>query len=79
MFANESFTVVPMNMDRAVLTNYIQGIEMGMLGNATAIGDGIVTSINRIKDGQAKSKTIILLPAGSNNAGNVAPLTAYLI
>ncbi|MDE5845383.1 MAG: VWA domain-containing protein [Muribaculaceae bacterium] len=76
LFANESFTGVPMTMDRAVLTNYIQGIEMGMLGNATAIGDGIVTSINRIKDGQAKSKTIILLTDGSNNAGNVAPLTA---
>ena len=76
LFANESFTGVPMTMDRAVLTNYIQGIEMGMLGNATAIGDGIVTSVNRIKDGQAKSKTIILLTDGSNNAGNVAPLTA---
>lgn len=76
LFANESFTGVPMTMDRAVLTNYIQGIEMGMLGNATAIGDGIVTAVNRIKDGQAKSKTIILLTDGSNNAGNVAPLTA---
>lgn len=76
LFAAESFTGVPMTMDRAVLTNYIQGIEMGMLGNSTAIGDGIVTSINRIKDGQAKSKTIILLTDGSNNAGNVAPLTA---
>ncbi len=76
LFAAESFTGVPMTMDRAVLTNYIQGIEMGMLGNSTSIGDGIVTSINRIKDGQAKSKTIILLTDGSNNSGNVAPLTA---
>lgn len=76
LFAGESLTGVPMTMDRAVLTNYIEGIEMGMLGNATAIGDGIVTSINRIKDGQAKSKTIILLTDGSNNTGNVAPLTA---
>ncbi|MBD5191458.1 MAG: VWA domain-containing protein [Barnesiella sp.] len=76
LFAAESFTGVPMTMDRATLTNYINSIEMGMLGNATAIGDGIVTSINRIKDGQAKSKTIILLTDGSNNTGNVAPKTA---
>ncbi len=76
LFAAESFTGVPMTMDRAVLTNYINGIEMGMLGNSTAIGDGIVTSINRIKDSNAKSKTIILLTDGSNNTGNVAPVTA---
>lgn len=76
LFAAESFTGVPMTMDRATLTNYINSIEMGMLGNATAIGDGIVTSINRIKDGKAKSKTIILLTDGSNNTGNVAPKTA---
>ncbi|MDE7153817.1 MAG: VWA domain-containing protein [Muribaculaceae bacterium] len=76
LFAGESFTGVPMTMDRATLTNYINSIEMGMLGNATAIGDGIVTSINRIKDGKAKSKTIILLTDGSNNTGNVAPKTA---
>lgn len=49
---------------------------MGMLGNATAIGDGIVTSVNRLKNGKAKSKIIILLTDGSNNTGNVAPKTA---
>lgn len=76
LFAAESFTGVPMTMDRAVLSNYISGIEMGMLGNATAIGDGIVTAINRVKDSPAKSKTIILLTDGSNNTGNVAPITA---
>ena len=76
LFAEESLTGVPMTMDRAILTNYIQNIQMGMLGNATAIGDGIVTSINRIKSGKAKSKTIILLTDGSNNTGNVAPKTA---
>lgn len=76
LFAAESFTGVPMTMDRAVLSNYISGIEMGMLGNATAIGDGIVTAINRVKNSAAKSKTIILLTDGSNNTGNVAPITA---
>lgn len=76
LFAEQSLTGVPMTMDRATLTNYIQGIQMGMLGNATAIGDGIVTSVNRLKNGKAKSKIIILLTDGSNNTGNVAPKTA---
>lgn len=76
LFAEQSLTGVPMTMDRATLTNYIQGIQMGMLGNATAIGDGIVTSVNRLKNGKAKSKIIILLTDGSNNTSNVAPKTA---
>ena len=49
---------------------------MGMLTDGTAIGDGLATAINRIKDGKAKSKSIILLTDGSNNTGIVAPLTA---
>ena len=76
IFAAESFTGMPMTTDRAALTNYISSIEMGMLDDGTAIGDGLATAINRIKDGKAKSKSIILLTDGSNNTGNVAPLTA---
>lgn len=59
-----------------MVANYINDIKMGMLQDGTAIGDGLATSINRIKDGKAKSKSIILLTDGSNNTGNVAPLTA---
>ena len=69
IFAGESFTLVPMTTDKAVLTNYIQDLKMGMLEDGTAIGDGIATSINRIKNGKAKSKSIILLTDGSNNTG----------
>ena len=76
IFAGESFTLVPMTTDQAVLINYIKEIKMGMLQDGTAIGDGLATSINRIKDGKAKSKSIILLTDGSNNTGIVAPLTA---
>lgn len=76
IFAGESFTLVPMTTDKAVLSNYIQDISMNMLEDGTAIGDGIATAINRIKDGKAKSKSIILLTDGSNNTGTVAPLTA---
>lgn len=76
IFAGESFTLVPMTTDKSVLVNYIKEIKMGMLQDGTAIGDGLATSINRIKDGKAKSKSIILLTDGSNNTGVVAPLTA---
>lgn len=76
VFAGESFTAVPMTTDRSLLVNYINDISMNMLEDGTAIGDGLATSINRIKDGKAKSKSIILLTDGSNNTGNVAPSTA---
>lgn len=79
IFAGESLTGVPMTTDRAALTNYIESLTFNMLEDGTAIGDGLATSINRIKDGQAKSKSIILLTDGSNNTGNVAPLTAAKI
>lgn len=76
IFAGESFTAVPMTTDRALIANYISSIKMGMLEDGTAIGDGLATAINRIKDGKAKSKSIILLTDGSNNTGVVAPNTA---
>ena len=76
IFAAESFTQVPMTTDKAAIVNAIQTIEMGSLEDGTAIGDGIATSINRIKEGKAKSKSIILLTDGTNNSGIVAPLTA---
>ena len=79
IFAAESFTQVPMTTDKAALINAIQNIEMGALEDGTAIGDGIATAINRIKEGKAKSKSIILLTDGSNNTGIVAPLTAASI
>lgn len=76
IFAAESFTAIPMTTDRSTVVNYINDIKMGMLQDGTAIGDGLATSINRIKEGKAKSKSIILLTDGSNNTGNVAPRTA---
>jgi Ca-activated chloride channel family protein len=76
VFAGEAFTGVPMTTDRATLTNYVNALNREMLEDGTAIGDGLATSINRIKEGKAKSKSIILLTDGSNNTGIVAPLTA---
>lgn len=76
IFAGESLTGVPMTMDHTILTNYLQSLQMGVLEDGTAIGDGIATSLNRLRDGQAKSKSIILLTDGSNNTGIIAPVTA---
>ena len=79
IFAGESFTMCPMTTDHAVLLNLMKEVECGMIADMTAIGDGLATAINRIKDGPAKSKTIILLTDGTNNAGNVSPSTAAQI
>lgn len=76
IFAGESLTGVPMTIDRSQLISYIQSLNMNMLEDGTAIGDGIATALNRLKEGKAKSKSIILLTDGSNNTGVVAPVTA---
>lgn len=76
IFAGESFTQCPLTTDHASLINLFNGIEYGMLEDGTAIGLGLANAVNRIKDSQAKSKVIILLTDGSNNCGDVAPLTA---
>jgi Ca-activated chloride channel family protein len=76
IFAAEGFTGVPMTTDRSILISYINGLELGLLEDGTAIGDGLSMAINRIKTGKAKSKSIILLTGGSNNTGIVAPITA---
>lgn len=76
IFAGESLTGVPMTVDRSQLLQYLQNLTMNVLEDGTAIGDGIATSLNRLKEGKAKSKSIILLTDGSNNTGVVAPVTA---
>ena len=76
VFAGESLTGVPMTVDRAQLLQYLQNLNMNVLEDGTAIGDGIATALNRLKEGKAKSKSIILLTDGSNNTGVIAPVTA---
>ncbi len=79
VFAGESLSLMPLTNDRAALINAIKQIEMGELNDGTAIGDGLVSAINRITSGKAKSKSIILLTDGTNNAGDVPPSTAAQI
>lgn len=79
VFAGESLSLMPLTNDRAALVNAIANINMGDLNDGTAIGDGLSSAINRISQGKAKSKSIILLTDGSNNAGDVPPVTAAQI
>lgn len=76
IFAGESFTMCPMTTDHSALLNLLRDVECGMIEDMTAIGNGLATAISRIKEGPAKSKTIILLTDGTNNAGDIAPVTA---
>lgn len=79
VFAGESLSLMPLTNDRAALMNAIRQVEMGQLNDGTAIGDGLTSAINRIASGKAKSKSIVLLTDGTNNAGDVPPSTAAQI
>lgn len=79
VFSGESLSMMPLTTDKAALINAISNTKTGDLNDGTAIGDGIASSINRLVSGQAKSKSIILLTDGTNNAGDVAPTTAAMI
>lgn len=76
VFSGEAFTQCPLTTDRAVLLNLFKDIKSGMIEDGTAIGNGLATAVNRIKDSEAVSRVIILLTDGENNRGEVAPMTA---
>ena len=76
VFAGESFTQVPLTTDHGVMLNMIKELKSGMIDDGTAIGDGLATAINRLKDSQAVSRVVILLTDGMNNSGSVDPYTA---
>lgn len=76
LFSGEAFTQCPLTNDYAVLLNLFKDIETGMIEDGTAIGNGLLNSVNRLKDSEAKSKVIILLTDGVNNRGEADPITA---
>jgi Ca-activated chloride channel family protein len=76
IFSGESFTQCPLTIDHSVLVNLFADVKNGMISDGTAIGMGLATAVNRLKDSEAKSKVIILLTDGANNAGSIPPLTA---
>lgn len=79
IFAGESFTQCPLTVDHEVLLNLFKNVQCGLVEDGTAIGLGIANAVTRLKDSKAKSKVIILLTDGTNNAGAVSPLTAAAI
>ncbi|AFH49760.1 vWA domain protein [Ignavibacterium album JCM 16511] len=76
IFSRDAFTQCPLTIDYSVLRNLLKDIRSGMLEDGTAIGNAIANGVNRLKDSDAKSKVIILLTDGVNNAGEVDPLSA---
>ena len=75
-FAGEAFTQSPLTTDKASLLNILGTVRSGMIDDGTAIGNGLATAVNRLRESQAKSKVVILLTDGVNNSGQIAPLTA---
>lgn len=76
VFSGESFTQCPLTTDHPVLINLFEEIKSGMIEDGTAIGDGLATAVNRLKESQAISKVIILLTDGENNRGFIDPTSA---
>lgn len=79
LYEGEAYTKVPLTTDHQLLLDAFEDVQTGMVAQGTAIGTGLVTSINRLIDSEAKSKVIILLTDGVNNSGDVAPITAAQI
>jgi len=76
VFAAESFTQCPITTDHFIVKNFLGGLGVGQLKDGTAIGMGLASAVNRLKDSEAKSKIVILLTDGVNNSGYIKPLTA---
>lgn len=75
-FAGEAFTQAPLTTDQGTLQTLLARIRSGLIEDGTAIGNGLATAINRLRESEAKSKVVILLTDGVNNRGEIAPMTA---
>ena len=75
-FAGEAYTQSPLTTDQGTLQTLLGRIRSGIIEDGTAIGNGLATAINRLRESDAKSKVVILLTDGVNNRGEIAPLTA---
>ena len=75
-FAGEAFTQSPLTTDQSTLQTLLARIRSGLIEDGTAIGNGLATAINRLRESEAKAKVIILLTDGVNNRGEIAPMTA---
>jgi Ca-activated chloride channel family protein len=76
IFAGESFTQCPVTIDHAIVKNQLKAIKNGVLEDGTAIGMGLATAVQRLRESKAKSKVVILMTDGVNNRGLIDPITA---
>jgi Ca-activated chloride channel family protein len=76
VFSHDAFTQCPITIDHSVLLNLLKKIGPGMIPDGTAIGNGIADAVGRLKDSKARSRVIVLLTDGVNNAGEIDPMTA---
>jgi Ca-activated chloride channel family protein len=76
VFAGEAYTQSPITTDQASLQTLLARLRSGVIEDGTAIGNGLATAINRLRESDAKSKVVILLTDGVNNSGQIAPVTA---
>ena len=76
VFAGQSLTKAPPTTDAAVLLKQLEDVKLGMLPDGTAIGSGLATSLTRLRRSKAKSRVVVLVTDGSNNAGEIDPSTA---
>jgi Ca-activated chloride channel family protein len=76
VFSGEAFTQCPATTDHKIVKEFLAGLKCGFLEDGTAIGMGLATAVNRLKDSEAKSKVVILLTDGVNNSGYIDPLMA---
>lgn len=76
VFSGESFTQCPVTTDHEIVKDFIRNLSIGFLQDGTAIGMGIATAVNRLKDTESKSKIVILMTDGENNSGYIDPETA---
>lgn len=76
VFGSEASTWVPLTLDYSLVARMLEQVEVGMAGDGTAIGSAIGTGLNRLRKSEAKSKVIILLTDGDNNAGTISPKKA---
>ena len=75
VFAGEAFTQTPLTTDQSSLQTLLGRLRSGVVEDGTAIGNGLATAVNRLRESDSKSKVIILLTDGVNNRGQIAPLT----
>lgn len=76
VFAAQAVTQCPLTLDYPVLNRLIEGVDIGMLEDGTAIGVALATAVNRLKNSEAESRVVVLLTDGQNNAGTIDPTTA---